>query len=163
MRLTHLAATLLLAALLGCTATAGPTVTTGAPAAASPKASPGHSTAPTSAGPSTASPAASSSPTMSPSPASAASAPPVVEARPSAPASPSAFCVAAFDRYNVDKDTFLSYDELVAGKWGDLRFAVAPTAQQEADMKAGFRTEAEKADADKDGKLTRAEYASTCS
>ncbi len=106
MRLSHLKATLLLAALVGCSTNASPTATTGTPA--------------------------------------------------------SAECLAAFDRYNVDKDTTLSYDEFVAGKWGDIRFIKAPTAQEEADAKARFRADAEKADADKDGRLARAEYATTC-
>lgn len=119
MRLTHIAATVLLASLLGCDANAQLVATAGASASPSP-------------------------------------------AAPSPTASPDAFCTGSFDRYDVDKDTFLSADEFVAGKWGDLRFIKAPTAQEEADAKARFRADAGKADADKDGKLSRTEFLATC-
>lgn len=72
-------------------------------------------------------------------------------------------CLADFDAFNVRKDTTLDYDEYVDGKWGKLRFVKAPTAEEEAAMKAGFRREAEAADKDHDGRLTREEFAATCS
>lgn len=72
-------------------------------------------------------------------------------------------CAADFEKFNVRKDTTLDYDEYVDGRYGEVRFVKAPTAQEEAAMKAGFRKEAETADADKDGKLTHDEFATTCS
>lgn len=131
MRLTHLAATLLLATMLGCSANA--TVTAGTPEA---------SASPSPTATATASPSASPSPVASQAPASA--------------------CLAAFDAYNTDKDTFVSLDEYVAGRWSDLRFIKAPTAEEETTTKNGFREEARQADKNNDGRLSREEYAATC-
>lgn len=122
MRLAHIAATVLLASLLGCTANAQLVATAGA--------------------------------TPTPTPSASTQAPPGP--------SPDGACAASFDRYNVDKDTFLSADEYVAGRWGDLRFVKAPTAEEERAAKDGFRADHARADADKDGKLTRAEFAASC-
>lgn len=93
-------------------------------------------------------------PSPSPSPSAAA---------PSAKPSASAECMADFDAFNVRKDTVLDYDEYVDGKYGKIRFIKAPTEQEVKTMKDGFRAEAEKADTNKDGKLSREEFASTCS
>ena len=94
-------------------------------------------------------------------PASASVAPASTPA-PEAAATPSAACLADFDAFNVDKDTMLSYDEYVDGRWGQVRFIQAPTPAEEAGMKEGFRADAKKADHDGDGRLTRTEFGTTC-
>ncbi|MFN3429323.1 MAG: hypothetical protein ACK46X_05165 [Candidatus Sericytochromatia bacterium] len=95
-------------------------------------------------------------------PASPASVTPASTPAPEAPATPSASCLADFDAFNVEKDTTLSYDEYVNGRWGQVRFIKAPTPAEEAAMKDGFRADARKADQDGDGKLTRTEFGTTC-
>jgi hypothetical protein len=75
---------------------------------------------------------------------------------------PSASCMADFDAFNVEKDTTLSHDEYVNGRWGQVRFIKAPTPAEEAAMKEGFRADAKRADQDGDGRLTRGEFGTTC-
>ena len=82
---------------------------------------------------------------------------------PSAKPAASAECMADFDAFNVREDTVLDYDEYADGKFGKVRFIKAPTEQEVKAMKDGFRAEAEKADMNKDGKLSRDEFATTCS
>lgn len=84
-------------------------------------------------------------------------------ASPSASAAPVSDCEKDFIAFNVNKDTFIDYSEYEAGKFAKVRFVKAPTPQEEAAMKAGFRKEAEAADANKDGRLTREEFLKTCS
>ena len=105
------------------------------------------------ASPSPSAPAMSQTPTQT---AQAGSA----EVRPTTSADPA--CVDQFDAFNLEKDTFLSFDEYVNGKYGKIRFIKAPTPQEEAEMKAGLRKEAEAAAPTGDGKLCREEFKRTC-
>jgi hypothetical protein len=82
---------------------------------------------------------------------------PVVSAQPATPG-----CDADFSAFNVTKDTFLSADEYVDGRWGQVRFVKAPTEAEEKAMKDGFRQEHRTADANGDGKLSLDEFRTTC-
>lgn len=94
--------------------------------------------------------------------AAPASVTPASTPAPDAAATPSASCMADFDAFNVEKDTTLSYDEYVNGRWGRVRFIKAPTPAEEAAMKDGFRADSKQADRDGDGRLTRGEFGTTC-
>jgi hypothetical protein len=71
-------------------------------------------------------------------------------------------CDQDFDKFDADESNALSYDEYVNGRYGQIRWFKAPTAKEEADMKATLAAEAKAADENDDQKLSREEYATTC-
>lgn len=71
-------------------------------------------------------------------------------------------CGQVFDKYDTNHDGYLSYDEYAEGRWSQIAFIKAPGAAAEASMKASFRTEAGKYDADGDGQLSLAEFIVAC-
>jgi Ca2+-binding EF-hand superfamily protein len=75
---------------------------------------------------------------------------------------PQTSCEKEFASFDVNGDGFVSYEEYVNGKWGQLRFVKAPTADEEAKTKAGFKADASKLDGNQDGKLSFEEYAKGC-
>lgn len=61
-------------------------------------------------------------------------------------------------RWDLNHDNALSYDEYVEGRLGDIRFIKAPTEEELATLRKGFREEALQLDKDKDGRITWEEY-----
>jgi hypothetical protein len=82
--------------------------------------------------------------------------------RPAAASAPTPGCDADFSAFNITKDTFLSYDEYVDGRYGQVRFIKAPTEAEEIAMKDGFRQEARAADTNGDNRLSLEEFRTTC-
>lgn len=126
---------LTLALLAGCTATAAGTVSPGTPSAA-------PSTAP------------SATPTATPSA--------VPSDVPQSTTTVSNGCDADFAAFDTDKSGKLNADEYADGRYSQVRFIKAPTADEVAAMKEGFRQEHKAKDADGDGALDLTEFRTTC-
>jgi hypothetical protein len=71
-------------------------------------------------------------------------------------------CDANFKAYDKNADGVMSYDEYIDGEYGKLRFVRAPSEAEVLEMKSLMKQEAEDADQDKNGSVSREEYMDYC-
>jgi Ca2+-binding EF-hand superfamily protein len=75
---------------------------------------------------------------------------------------PNDACAAGFKDLDADRDGFLSPEEYVNGKWGQIRFIQAPTKEEEQRMRDSFRSEFKAHDFSGDARLSYDEHAALC-
>ncbi len=71
-------------------------------------------------------------------------------------------CDKQFSEFDGNRDGALSVKEYVEGRWGQLRFASVPSEADIRMHKRRYTEQAAWADANKDGKLSRAEHRKLC-
>lgn len=71
-------------------------------------------------------------------------------------------CDKRFAEFDANRDGTLTYQEFANGRFGQLRFAMAPSEREVKGFIAQYTASARKADVNRDGRLTRREHLATC-
>lgn len=72
-------------------------------------------------------------------------------------------CDKRFTEYDANHDGKLTYKEFAEGRFGEIRFASAPSESEVRSFISRYTAIARKADVNHDGHLTRREHLPTCS